>query len=238
LPAPTTGILDGFNRSTGLGANWGQSVQGNLGTFGGGGNLTIIGNTVVGSALGQLARQEGWWTPSTFGPDTEVYATLTSFPTGPTGALGLYARIGSPNVNFTANGYMAYWLWNGASSASQLIFYNFLGGSVTQIGATVTLGTMLALGDKMWFTCAGSTLSGYRSIGGGAFTLEGQVTDTNHASAGYVGILIEGNCAADDFGAGVPVPSAIKTIEGVSRASVATMGGLTFGSVKTVAGLA
>lgn len=86
---PTTPILDDFNRADGaLGSNWSTPVE-----SGEPGTPTIWTNVFVAPGS---TDSSAWWNPTTFGPDTEVFATI---PTGvdKSAACYLFARTASEN---------------------------------------------------------------------------------------------------------------------------------------------
>lgn len=199
MPSPSTSVLDNFNRANGaLGANWSSIASS--------GNQPTINSNV---AQGPSASQTGvYWNPNTFGPDSEVFHTVTAF-TGSTN-VSLYLRmkdVGTANYD----GYQVVLQSNGTWELRRL------DNAAITVLTSGDLGTANN-GDQMWFNAVGSTLTFY--VNG---TQIAQTTDATYAAAGYIGFG-HGNSTSsksDDFGGGtVPLivlpPTATATAAGVA----------------------
>ena len=80
-PAPTTPVLDNFNRANGTaGGNW------SLLKSSGFAKMNVSGNTAVDSSTSQYAWN--YWTTATFGPDAEAYVTIANSTGGDTVRIG------------------------------------------------------------------------------------------------------------------------------------------------------
>jgi hypothetical protein len=177
---PTTSILDNFNRADGdVGSNWGAPAW--IDTV----RLAISTNQVQFNDAGG----GGYYNVSTYGPDSEVYITITTL----SGSLELYLRLDTPGA--AANGYRLRF----RSAFAQLLYYRLDGGVATQLGATDTL--TLSSGDSVGGDMVGSTLTAYTNQG--AWGSISTRTDTTYTAAGYIGI--DGSATAmlaDNFGGG------------------------------------
>lgn len=143
-----------------------------------------------------------WWTPATFGPDTEVY--LDTIPTIPTAGKGIavQARIVNPGNASTAALYLLVWT-NGTGFR---YFKMTAGGTFVQIGTTYS-GHTLANGEGIGLTVTGTgtvTLTGYYKSSG-VWTAIPTGTDASSPlnAAGFIGVQVEDNLmSADGFGGG------------------------------------
>ena len=180
-----TGILDDFNRADEgppPSSNWTDLQNG----------LRVMSNLVRGNTSGQ----PNWsnWNASTFGPDCEVFITLTDTITGNAGAAVLLRA--TTNVLATVDGYLMHYTDNG----DLLQIYRIDNGSLTKLDETAFT---LVAGDKIGGEAIGSTLKFYIDDGGAGWTLKVTSTDSTYGSAGFVGArLLDEFRDADDFGGG------------------------------------
>lgn len=185
---PTTSVLDDFNRAnTGPppSANW---TSGAFNTSG----LKVVSNQALRVAG---ANGDGFWNPSTFGPDGEVFVTLVNLAAS--GNIYLYLRLNNVPGFATANGYALY----AASAGSTIVYRIDPGGAATQIGSTMSPG--FTAGDSVGASIAGSTISVYKKTGG-VWSLVGTRSESTYTTSGYIGLAINDNDtqATDDFGGG------------------------------------
>jgi hypothetical protein len=188
---PTTGILDDFNRANEgppPSADWTNIVNG----------CKVVSNICVGGTSG--ANNINKWNKASYGPDCEIYATLSNF----TNWIDLYARFNSA----FSNGY-GLTIWD----VNILRVNKITGGTPTQIGSDITLPANLAAGDSLGMEIIGNDIKVYTKQGGGAWTLRGTVTDSTYTGAGYLGININGTSQQiDDFGGGTVAAAILKTV--------------------------
>lgn len=129
---PTTGLLDDFNRADGApGANWTTPYKPTLTQ-----PLAIISNQIARAAGGSGAA-DGMWIAADFGPDSEVYTSLTSG----SGQVNLYLRMFlTTDINGYACGYtMSTGVYN---------IFRYVDGASTKLG-TSGLAATLQVGDKV-----------------------------------------------------------------------------------------
>jgi len=119
---PTQGILDNFNRSTGIGPKW--TTDSNAGNA-----LSIdVTNTQVQTSVANYCG--GVWNPTTFAGDVEAYFTNTTKGASEFN-IGMYQIIGAT----FSSGYVFDMLGSGADTME--IYRNDPGGVNTLLGATV-----------------------------------------------------------------------------------------------------
>jgi hypothetical protein len=179
---PTTAVLDNFNRAgPDPGANWSSLFSSEP-------KFTLSGNQAVGPASSYAAAA---WNAASFGPNVEVYATMSSDV-----GVNLFARISNPggalsgySVEFHPNlsAVYIYRITNGAYSGA-------LGGKIT---------ASFARGARVGMQVNGSTISAWINTGSGWQNI-GSRTDSTYSQAGYIGAELYGgtNRSFDDFGGG------------------------------------
>jgi len=202
---PTTGVLDNFNRADGDdGANWNS-------TFWGDGSPAIVSNTVWAST-----SASAYWSPATYGPDSEVFETIVTKQSSV--RIYLFLRCVNPGAS-TLDCYTS-------------VFEVSAGTDFFQIrridnGATTTLGANMSQevtnGDSYGLEMIGSTLTQYYKTAGSWASL-GTRTDSTYTAAGNIAHGIYNNVyRGDDFGGGTVVtvlPFKQKIIsQAVNRAS-------------------
>lgn len=185
----STSILDDFNRANAatLGANWGL-----LTNFGiGGSDLAIVSNQAASNGSIYISM---YWSAATFGPDCEVYLTLSTVSAN----VALYARTKDPGTS-TFDGYML----NVDRGAGEFSIRRVDNGAETVLGAAVSQA--VANGDKILLECIGTTLTGYVDTGGGWVEVLSR-TDATYGAAGGLGFYGDADTTwrYDDFGGGTP----------------------------------
>lgn len=185
---PASAILDNFDRAdnpTDLGANWTNTV------VGGDGGFRILSNKARNLSG---TSSTAWWSAGTFGPDCEVYVSIS----GLSGAFeGVLLRLATPGTG-GVDGYHVLC----AKATNVIRVYRIDNGGFTQLGADIS--QTIAPGDKIGASMVGSLLTVYYKSGAGAWTALATRTDAAYSAAGYLG-LRAGNTSGidlDDFGGG------------------------------------
>ncbi len=182
---PTTGVLDTFNRANGnVGANWTAPVWTDIDP------LTIVSNTVRFSTVGNDAG--GYWNPNSFGPDCEVFLTMTSVD-------DVYMILrGTTPGDPTLDGYA------GRFQPGSTFVYRIDNAVKTQLGATIT--TTISNADAAGAAAVGSDITVYTNHGG-TWASVGTRSDATYSASGRIG-LFSGSVATqgDDFGGGTVAP--------------------------------
>jgi len=216
---PTTSVLDNFNRADGeLGSNWSNPAYSTFGP------LAIISNT----AYSPSPYDDGYWNVATFGPDCEVYVTLTTIQ-GESEYVYIYARYVNPGT--LCDGYKLGHKYVAAGNDS-FKFYRSDNGADTQIGATIY--SNIVQGDKLGLEIVGSTLTPYIYTSGAWSALETR-TDTTYSAAGYIGICpTTSTPRLDDFGGGTIAAGTV--YYSTPAGTLASVGALVRAGHKVVAG--
>lgn len=225
MPIPATPILDALNRANenplSGGGNWAQSPTSSTP------QLQLISNQATGITVG--ASNESYWTPSTFGPDSECYFTVPVLMAAGN-YVRLHHRVVNPASTSVRRGYMMQ--WENAANGCR-IFKETATSAFTQLA--LAAAARIVAGDQIVFRAVGNVISVYQN---GSLVLS--VTDSSFTAGGS---LIFGcrdtTVRLDDLGGGTIPSTSIKTIMGVAYPSnVKTVEGLAQASVKTVDGLA
>ncbi len=209
MAAPSTPVLDAFTGAAGTllttydGTDWGAYV-----------GLTSLQIAASGTAVSSASYggHASYWKTS-FGPDCDVYATLITLPANAL-SLTLDARITNPTNGGTVNRYSGRWTYSDVGSDTFAIVRTVAGADTTI--ATDSSGSYdLAVGDKMWLNCTGTTITFYR-YNSGTTTWQQvlQATDANVTGAGNIAIYLNGannHGTWDDFGGGTVVAGAAGT---------------------------
>ena len=126
------------------------------------GGLKIDGN----QAAGILADSDnfGYWNPSTFGPDSEVFATIATKP-----ATDEYIELLARFDFSTGNGYGLRFTTLAGTDKVEIMEY--ASWTPTQIGADIELE--FSAGDALGLEIIGTTLQAYRKPSGGIWALLG-----------------------------------------------------------------
>lgn len=184
---PTTSVLDDFNRAnTGPppASSWSNSIQGS-----GLNGLQVVSNSLQNS--GSFEQRESYWNVATFGPDSEVYITVTTV--GIT-AMRLYTRLASPGAA-GADGYVAYF------TSTTLFMYRMDDTALTQLGASVSVS--YSDGDSLGLEAISNAITTYKKTAGGAWASIASRTDGTYTAAGNIGVGTDAqNWVLDDFGGG------------------------------------
>jgi hypothetical protein len=204
---PTTGIIDSFNRSDedplSDGGKWSIGPD----DFGGTNNLRVFVNE---ARQGALAASNGYRNDQDYGPDSEVYITLSVIPNT---AVVLYARCVNIGAG-TTDGYACYFNFSGTDDA---LICRVDNDSLVGLGSAIVPPAPYAAGDKLGLECIGSTISAY-VFQSGAWSLLGSRTDSTYTAAGKIGVKINDsglNGKFDDFGGGTVVAVGAPTLRTV-----------------------
>ena len=186
--APTTPVLDNFNRSNGpAGPNW--SLLRPTGVTA----MKISNNAAVDSSTSAFAWD--YWNPSPFGPDSEAYATITAWGTSDTIRIG--ARITGAGTT-SASGYFVAISSTGSWSILRI-----------DHGPSTTLATgptqPVAAGDQIGIRIVGATITALHWTPNGGWVqvlIYDTSTDTTRYTApGYLAIEFK-TSTIDNFGGG------------------------------------
>jgi hypothetical protein len=193
---PTSPVLDNFNRTTGIGANWQVLKPGT--TFGA---MNVSANMAVDAST--TAYAWNYWTPASFGPDVEAYATVSSYG-GDTVRIG--ARV-TPGTTYS--GYFV-----SVSSANQWSIIRIDNGGAPVTPPSETPVTQpLASGDKIGIRIVGSVVTALHYTSSGWTQVLSYDTNNDppgaprYTGAGRVAVEFKSS-ALDDFGAGTIVAPA------------------------------
>lgn len=190
---PTTGVLDDFNRGNEgppPSASWTNLQNG----------LEVVSNACVGDV--NAANNDGYWDLTTFGADSEAYATMTDVLAGGGGGyFGAYARLKDVGAWGTTDGYFIQ--TNQPDDDVELYIVD--NGVYTQLGNSIA--QVIADGDKFGIEVVGGTLTAYYKDGAAAWGSLGTRADATYGAAGYIGLYIYDNDRGilDDFGGGTVV---------------------------------
>jgi RHS repeat-associated protein len=174
--------------------------------------LQLLDNGVVTSIGGSTAPRR-YWTPSTFGPDTEVYVRTTG-----TGGWHQDIRLGLRMQNVGTSSFTGYELIGpfNASTGYRWIIRRHNGGSFTD------LRNVDGPASPQWilFRAQGSSLEGWTSGNGATWSLTVSVSDTTYSGAGNISIGIgEGGSTApriEEMGGGtVGAPATLTVVKTV-----------------------
>lgn len=208
---PTTSVLDSFTRTnaSSLGSNWGTDTIG-------AGATTFVVTSDRAAARNSSYAEQYWSAGSTFGPDSEAYATTPALATGSFASFGFMVRTQSPGST-AADGYRLT-ISPGSSEADISRVDN---GVETQLGATISQAA--AAGDTDGLEAVSSTITAYRKTSAGSWGSIGSRTDTTYSTAGRVGMWAFDPGATgtlDDFGGGTVVSGG--TTQTVNPAAIAS----------------
>jgi hypothetical protein len=187
-PAEPLPTVDSFNRrnENPLANGWSNGIGGTVET-----GLRVQGNVL---ACTKSTTCTAWRTNPAFGPDTEVWARVSTLP-GNGNQVRLYARLQNAG-SATHSGYVLR--ANQLAGTDEVLLERIDGGaSVTRL----TIARELAVGDTLLLRVKGSTLEAWLKRGS-TWSLLGSVEDSTYAAAGRVGLGIRGKTGRlDDFGA-------------------------------------
>jgi hypothetical protein len=187
--APSTPILDTFNRANGAaGGNWGTMRPSGFAT------MNISGNAAVDSSASLFAWN--YWKVAAFGPDVEAYATIASYGAGDT------IRVGARVTGAGTTAYSGYYVWV-TSTGTWTIIRIDKGASPTTLASGVT--QPLASGDRLGIRVVGSLITAlhYSAGSGWAAVLSYDTSgDTiRYTAAGNIAFEFRSS-TLDDLGGG------------------------------------
>ena len=197
-PATPLPTLDDFNRPD-------ENPLSDLGRWSNGilssgeNGLKVVSNAL---ACSRTTTCTGWRNDAQYGPDVEVWATLTTLP-GTSNSLRLNARVQQPGSSAN-DGYELRTIQQ--TGTDQVLLERIDNGTLKTL---LTLNQELAVGDTLLLRVRGSMLEAWL-YDGASWSRLGSLTDTTYPAAGYVGVGLRGTSARlDDFGArkqGAPRP--------------------------------
>lgn len=202
---PTTSILDDFNR-----ANEGPPPSASWATPSGWDGLKVSGNQCIGdSATGGVAI---WKTQ--YGPDCEVYATLTGMTGGANATWGIVAYARASSLDFDTGDFYKLSIDGdiGGICTWHISYQTIAGGG--SAGELINGSFTFNIGDAFGFSLVGTILTAYHKPGLGAWVNLGSISDSRVSAAGYPGISIDNDplyttgVTLDNFGAGTIVGGA------------------------------
>jgi hypothetical protein len=176
-------VIDNFNRANAgppPSANWSRGcIQ-----FGADTGLIVTSNTCERGSVSGSYRQGGYWNAATFGPDCEVFVTVTTVPAADAGGVWLYARLTTIGSG-TTDGY-AVGVERAGGSFNQWGLYRIDNAGATILGSAITQA--VANGDGVGLEVVGSTLTAYHKPSAGEWTSLGTRTDSTYTGAGNFGM--------------------------------------------------
>lgn len=194
MPFPTTGILDTFAGADAnpITTNWTSPART------GDQNLRIVSNTLRNEFQG--AEGSAYYDLSQFGPDCEIYATLTTKPANDD-QVRLYLRlkdVGTANID-------AYEIrLTGLVGTDSVQIFRVDDNSATLLGSGFT--QEFASGDALGGSVIDSTISAFRKPNGGQWTLIGSEVDSTYSGPGFLGVKMSqsdpSSPVLDDVGGG------------------------------------
>ena len=179
---PTTGVLDSGVRSNenplSDGGKWTNAALPEAAY-----NLELLSNVikcVTASQYGGAHRND-----ADYGPDTEVYATVTAKDTTNGNDFGLYARLQQIGAG-TTDGYMLN--ITTAAGVDVWSFNRYTDGAwVSFIGAKFT--QEIAAGDAVGMSIVGTTLTAWYKPVGGVWSRLAERDDATYPGAGKLGLV-------------------------------------------------
>jgi len=183
---PTTAVLDTFTRADGaVGGSWTVLA----------GAFNIVSNTCAP----QTASNAMVWSPSLFGPNFEVFMTLSTLPASGKIGVGLLR-------NGTFNGYIS--VIESLAGNDTFALERLDGGVGTAIASSGTIG--LVNGDRIGYWLNGSTHQ-FWVFRLGAWSMVHSVSDATYTGQSDYQLLVTaptGTGACDDVGGGNEVVAA------------------------------
>jgi parallel beta-helix repeat protein len=219
-PAPTdfpiTSVLDTFNRSNEgppPSANWSDAI-------GLGEQTQVVSNTWRGELASPASGiNADYWNVATYGPDSEVFATLTTKITNETQSLFIRLRqVGDTTID----GYQL--AFTAKAGDDTWAIQRLDNGALTQLGDS--FDQEVTNGQKFGLRATGTTLEAYY-YNGTVWVLLASRTDATYGEAGYLaGGFGAQSTFMDDFGGGtMGSPDATPpVISAVAESSITTSG--------------
>lgn len=203
---PTKAVLDNFTGTNGTdlqvySANWASPPTGGVA-------MEIQSNSATGTGAG--SNNTAFWVTS-FGPNTEVYATVSTKPADGSIVL-LFSRGVQETSLTTADGYCLRFA--PAAGTDAISIQRLDNGAQTTIGAAIS--QEVSAGDAIGMEIEGSTLRAYYKASGGSWAQLGtDRTDTTYSAAGKAGMFTTSTAVRlDDFGAGTMTHTASGSLAG------------------------
>jgi hypothetical protein len=207
---PTSPVLDNFNRANGgAGSNWSVMKPTSFAT------MNVSGNQAVDSSTSLYAWN--FWTPSTFGPDSEAYVTIANYVSTDT------IRVGARVTGGGTSSYSGYYVSVNSSGVWSIIRVTN-GGSPTTLATGPTLA--LASGTRIGIQVVGSVITAWRDTGSGwqqVMSYDTSGDATKYTAAGNIAVEFKAS-TIDDFGGGTvsgggggtsaPTNTALPTVSG------------------------
>lgn len=139
-----------------------------------------------------------YYSAVSFAADSEVYGTIVN--TGSTSFWGLCVRVANPGTG-TTDGYCVE-----TEDAGDTFKINRLDDTiVTQLGATITPGGAVTVGDKFGLKTTGDQICAWWNDDSTGWVELGCRTDSTYTAGGFIGLYLVGDetvGALDDFGGG------------------------------------
>lgn len=201
MPFPSTAVLDSFTRADEgppPSASWADKI---LSADSNG--LKVSGNQLVPGGAPTVPASS-YWSAETFGPDVEVFCTIATPPTTAGANPSLWARLATPGVAGTTDGYRLSASAAAGAANDTLLLQRYDNDTPTSLGATINIGADWAAGDGFGMTIIGSTITVYYKPAAGDWTALTTRDDSTYAAAGFIGVRIatDTTIAVDDFGGG------------------------------------
>lgn len=173
----------------------------------------VVSNVCVSAGGASTGNQASSWNTS-YGPDMEVEAKVSTLPSD-AGYGDVYVRLQTAADQTTDQYQFDFTVVAGASNDT-MEMWKRVSGVWTQLGATISLGADVAVGDRWGGRIVGSGLEIYLNR-----TSKGTRTDSDITTAGYAGVVSENAStymAFVDFYAGTYVPpTRARTLVGVGQ---------------------
>lgn len=184
----TSAVLDNFDR-----ANEGPPMTGWTDIDAG---LQVISNAAGGTTGANLSRLN-----TSYGPDAEAWATVSTKP----GAVTRYFGFEMRQTADTGDGYAAYAIDRSGTDTWEI--YRVDNGTYTLLGSAVT-GPEVTAGDQIGMERLGSAVAVYHFTAG-AWTQIATRTDSTYTGTLYLALYVDdGTGRFDDFGGGTVVAAA------------------------------
>lgn len=185
MPAPSTSVLDNFNRANGApGANWTLAVA----TY----NLPNIAS----NALDWPSFPSAAWATQ-FSADQEAFVKVAG------AATGVFFLLRFAGLNTGAeSGYLVFADRSGLGSAE---LWKWTSGAASAVSLGFANGIVQSTDVYLWAEIIDNTIKLYGSSDGVTYTLRQTWTDSTFDRAGYIGVHHANNPTAsslDDFGGG------------------------------------
>ncbi len=204
---PSTAVLDTFNR-----INEGPPPSSDWSNLAGKTGLKVLINQLAEDIGVAYEDTWGYWSASSFGPDTEAFITIADV------AVDSYTWLWVRFDPVLSNGYGI----QAVKGTSKLRIYRLDDGDRTQLGTDVSQA--ISSGDSIGISVIGSTISLYYKASGGNWVLKDTQTDSTYSGAGNIAIQCQELSSAtklDDLGGGTLASVGNVTVS-PSRLSVAS----------------